>query len=153
MGYLMCPYFMIWPLFRFWAEICQIFHWFFGKFKNIKKTFWDYLTFRRGKETRRRKKKPFCFYQVLSCVRLFRTTAVEFHHILYIRTVSFCSFNFLWLVCSRQKLGILKMVSLKKQGLWPKINILKGNHCIWRIRGAPIRQKLGMIVENKVVQK
>ena len=27
------------------AEICQIFRWFFGKFKNIKKTFWNYLTF------------------------------------------------------------------------------------------------------------
>ena len=36
---------------------------------------------------------------------------------------------------------------------WPKINILKGNHCILRIRGAPVRQKLGMISENKVVQK
>ena len=35
----------------------------------------------------------------------------------------------------------------------PKINILKGNHCILRIRGAPVRQKLGMILENKVVQK
>ena len=29
-----------------WAEICQIFRWFFGKFKKIKKTFWNYLTFR-----------------------------------------------------------------------------------------------------------
>ena len=36
---------LIWPLFSFWAEICQIFRWFFGKFKNIKKTFWNYLTF------------------------------------------------------------------------------------------------------------
>ena len=36
---------LIWPLFRSWAEICQIFRWFFGKFKNIKKTFWNYLTF------------------------------------------------------------------------------------------------------------
>ena len=34
-----------------------------------------------------------------------------------------------------------------------KINILKGNHCILRIPGAPDRQKLGMILENKVVQK
>ena len=41
------------------------------------------------------------------------------------------------------------MVGPKKQ----KINILKGNHCILRIRGAPICQKLGMILENKVVQK
>ena len=35
--------------------------------------------------------------------------------------------------------------------VWPKI--LKGNHCILRIQGAPVRQKLGMILENKVVQK
>ena len=41
----------------------------------------------------------------------------------------------------------------KKQNIWPKINILKGNHCIVRIRGALVRQKLGMILENKVVQK
>ena len=41
----------------------------------------------------------------------------------------------------------------KKQGHWPKINMLKGNHCILRIRGAPVCQKLGMILENKVVQK
>ena len=45
------------------------------------------------------------------------------------------------------------MVGPKKQDFWPKINILKGNHCILRIRGAPVRQKLGMILENKVVQK
>ena len=45
------------------------------------------------------------------------------------------------------------MVGSKKQGFWPKINILKGNHCILRIRGAPVRQKLGMILGNKVVQK
>ena len=32
----------------------------------------------------------------------------------------------------------------KKQDFWPKINILKGNHCILRIRGAPVRQKLGL---------
>ena len=41
----------------------------------------------------------------------------------------------------------------KKQDFWPKINILKGNHCILRIRGAPVHQKLGLILENKVVQK
>ena len=41
----------------------------------------------------------------------------------------------------------------KKQDFWPKTNILKGNYCILRIRGAPVRQKLGMILENKVVQK
>ena len=49
--------------------------------------------------------------------------------------------------------GILKMVGPKKQDFWPKINILKGNHCILMIGGAPVRQKLGMILENKVVQK
>ena len=27
------------------AEICQSFRWNFGKFKNIEKTFWNYLTF------------------------------------------------------------------------------------------------------------
>ena len=45
------------------------------------------------------------------------------------------------------------MVGPKKQDFWPKINILKGNHCILRIQGAPVRQKLGMILENRVVQK
>ena len=45
------------------------------------------------------------------------------------------------------------MVGPKKQDFWPKINILKANHCILRIQGAPVRQKLGMILENKVVQK
>ena len=45
------------------------------------------------------------------------------------------------------------MVGPKKQDFWPKINELKGNHCILRIRGARVRQKLGMILENKVVQK
>ena len=44
--------------------------------------------------------------------------------------------------------GIMKMVGPKKRDFWPKINILKGNHCILRIRGAPARQKLGMILEN-----
>ena len=41
----------------------------------------------------------------------------------------------------------------KKQDFWPTINVLKGNHCILRTPGAPVRQKLGMILENKVVQK
>ena len=45
------------------------------------------------------------------------------------------------------------MMGPKKQDFRPKINILKGNHCILRIQGAPVRQKLGMILENKVVQK
>ena len=33
------------------------------------------------------------------------------------------------------------------------IYVIKGNHYILRIRGVPVRQKLGMILENKVVQK
>ena len=41
----------------------------------------------------------------------------------------------------------------KKQDFWLKIDILKGNHCIFKIRGVPVRQTLGMILENKVVQK
>ena len=45
------------------------------------------------------------------------------------------------------------MVGPKKQDFWPKINILKENHCILRIQGAPVRKKLSMILENKVVQK
>ena len=45
------------------------------------------------------------------------------------------------------------MVGPKKQDFWPKINVLKGNHCILRMQGAPVCQKLGMISENKVVQK
>ena len=45
------------------------------------------------------------------------------------------------------------MVGPKMQAFCPRINMLKGNHCILRIRGAPVHQKLGMILENKVVQK
>ena len=45
------------------------------------------------------------------------------------------------------------MVGPKKQEFWPKINILKGNQCFLRICGAPVRQNLGMILGNKVVQK
>ena len=44
------------------------------------------------------------------------------------------------------------MVGPKKQDFWPGINIFKGNHCTLRIHGAPVYQKLGMILENKVVQ-
>ena len=44
------------------------------------------------------------------------------------------------------------MVGPKKQDFWPKINILIRNHCILRIRGTPVRQKLAMIRENKEVQ-
>ena len=45
------------------------------------------------------------------------------------------------------------MVGPKKQDFWPKINILKGNHCVLRIWEAPVCQNLDMILENKVVQK
>ena len=45
------------------------------------------------------------------------------------------------------------MVGPKKQDFWPKINVLKGNDCILRIQRASVCQKLGMILENKVVQK
>ena len=45
------------------------------------------------------------------------------------------------------------MVSPRKQGFGTKINILKGKHCILRVQGAPVSQNLGMILENKVVQK
>ena len=45
------------------------------------------------------------------------------------------------------------MVGPKMQAFCPRIDMLKGNRCILGIRGAPVRQKLGMILENKVVQK
>ena len=45
------------------------------------------------------------------------------------------------------------MVGPKKQDFWPKINILKGNHCNLRIRGAPVCPKSDTILENKLVQK
>ena len=45
------------------------------------------------------------------------------------------------------------MVGPKKQEKRKKINILKGNHCILRIRGSPVCQKLDMILANEVVQK
>ena len=45
------------------------------------------------------------------------------------------------------------MVGPKMQAFCLRIDMLIGNHCILRIRGAPVRQKLGMILENKVVQK
>jgi len=44
-------------------------------------------------------------------------------------------------------------VGPKKQVFWPKINILKGNHCILRVQEEPVCRKLGMILEDKVVQK
>ena len=45
------------------------------------------------------------------------------------------------------------MVGPKMQAFCPRIDMLKGNRCILRIRGPPVRQKLGVILENKVVQK
>ena len=45
------------------------------------------------------------------------------------------------------------MVGPKVQAFCPRIDMLKGNRCILRIPGAPVCQKLGMILENKVVQK
>ena len=45
------------------------------------------------------------------------------------------------------------MVGPKMQAFCPRIDMLKGNRCILRIRGAPVCQKLGMILEIEVVQK
>ena len=47
----------------------------------------------------------------------------------------------------------------RKQGVSKiEVNLTKNvlrtvSHCILRVRGAPLRQKLGMILEKKVVQK
>ena len=45
------------------------------------------------------------------------------------------------------------MVGPTMQAFCPRINKHKGNRNILRIRGAPARQKLGMILEIKVVRK
>ena len=46
------------------------------------------------------------------------------------------------------------MVGPKIQDFWPKINILKGNHCTYfENTGSASCQKLGMTLENKVIQK
>ena len=45
------------------------------------------------------------------------------------------------------------MVVPKKQDFWPKINKVRANHCVLRTWGAPVHQNLGIILENKVVQK
>ena len=45
------------------------------------------------------------------------------------------------------------MVGPKMQAFCHDHAMLKGNRCVLRIRGAPVRQKLSMILENKVVQK
>ena len=62
-------------------------------------------------------------------------------------------FNLLKIVQINISLVVELMVGPKKQDFWPKINILKGIQCILRIQGALVRQKLGMILENKVDQK
>ena len=41
----------------------------------------------------------------------------------------------------------------KMQAFCLRIDMLKGNRCILRIQGAPVHQKLGMILENKAVRK
>ena len=41
------------------------------------------------------------------------------------------------------------MVGPKMQAFCPRMDMLKGNRCILRIPGAPVRQKLGMILEKK----
>ena len=43
------------------------------------------------------------------------------------------------------------MVGPKMQAFCHDHARLKGNRCILRIPGAPVRQKLGMILENKVL--
>jgi hypothetical protein len=43
--------------------------------------------------------------------------------------------------------------SIQTAGYNGKRAVLKRNHCIFRIRGAPVCQILGMISENEVVQK
>ena len=45
------------------------------------------------------------------------------------------------------------MVGPKMQAFYHDHAMLKGNRCILRLRGAPVCLKLGMILENKVVQK
>ena len=43
------------------------------------------------------------------------------------------------------------MVGPKMQAFCPRIDMLKGNRYILRIRGAPVHQKLDMSLENKVL--
>ena len=45
------------------------------------------------------------------------------------------------------------MVGSKMQGFCPRINMLKGILFKKILRLMPVRQKLGMVLENKVVQK
>ena len=45
------------------------------------------------------------------------------------------------------------MLGPKMQAFCPKIDMLKGNRYILRIPGATVRQQMGMILENEVLQK
>ena len=45
------------------------------------------------------------------------------------------------------------MVGPKMQAFCHDIDMLKGNCCILRIQGAPVRQKFGMILEYKMAPK
>ena len=45
------------------------------------------------------------------------------------------------------------MVGPEMQAFCPRIDMLKGNRSILRLRGAPVHKNFGMILENKVVQK
>ena len=49
--------------------------------------------------------------------------------------------------------NLIKMVGPKMQAFCPRIDMLKENRYILRIQGAPVCQKLGMILENEVLQK
>ena len=44
------------------------------------------------------------------------------------------------------------MVGPKNQDFWQKIHIPKGNHCILRLQGVPVHQKLDMILGKIEVQ-
>ena len=45
------------------------------------------------------------------------------------------------------------MVGPKMQAFCQRLEMLKVNRCILRIWGAPVRQQLGMTLENEVLQK
>ena len=57
-----------------------------------------------------------------------------------------------WILIS-VKLWNFKDGGSQKARFWPKINILKENYCILRIQREPVHQTMGIILENKVVQK
>ena len=76
------------------------------------------------------------------------TQVVRIFHPRWIAMVGIWHFNDLFVKLRRRTVkfyyqfscGILKTVGSKKQEFCPKINILKGNHCILRIRGVPVCQ-------------